>query len=66
LAVLRRFGRAGRTPTASPGCGESARTTPALSRPRTNVHALLLAMAGRQGAFDELSGDGVATLREHP
>jgi uncharacterized protein (TIGR03083 family) len=27
---------------------------------------LLLAMAGRKGAFDELSGDGVATLRERP
>jgi hypothetical protein len=37
-----------------------------LSRPRTNVHALQPAMAGRMGAFDELSGDGVATLRERP
>ena len=27
---------------------------------------LLLAMAGRKGALDELSGDGVATLRERP
>jgi uncharacterized protein (TIGR03083 family) len=27
---------------------------------------LLLAMAGRKGALDELSGEGVATLRERP
>jgi hypothetical protein len=37
-----------------------------LSRPRTNVHALLLAMSGRESALDELSGDGVETLRERP
>jgi hypothetical protein len=27
---------------------------------------ILLAMAGRKGALDELSSDGVATLRERP